>query len=162
MGHDETPDADADQLAVRIADALRSSSVTVAVAESLTGGSLAARLAAAPDSSEWFRGGIVAYSSDVKHDLLAVPPGPVVSAPSAVAMATTTRRLLGATIAAAVTGVGGPDPQDDQPPGTVFAALASGDDVRWERWSLDGEPDEIVEATCERALRWILDACPPG
>ena len=60
MGHDETPDADADQLAVRIADALRSSSVTVAVAESLTGGSLAARLAAAPDSSEWFRGGIVA------------------------------------------------------------------------------------------------------
>lgn len=161
MSAEPSPDAAVDELATRIAEVLGASRVspTVAVAESLTGGSLAARLAAAPDSSEWFRGGIVAYSSEVKHDLLEVPPGPVVSATSATAMAVTTRRLLGATFAVAVTGVGGPDPQDGEAPGTVYAALVSGDEVSTQRWDLDGEPDEIVHRTCERALRWLVEAC---
>ena len=55
----------------------------MACAESLTSGAIASALGAAENASEWFRGGVVAYASGVKHDLLHVPPGPVVSAPAA-------------------------------------------------------------------------------
>jgi nicotinamide-nucleotide amidase len=96
----------------------------VAVAESLTGGELAARFASAPGAGDWFRGGIVAYASDVKYDLLDVPVGPVVSEAAAAAMAAGACRLLGADVSVAVTGVAGPDDQDGEPPGTVWLALA--------------------------------------
>ena len=102
--------------------ALKHSGRTLAVAESLTGGLLASAFARASGSSEWFRGGIVAYSSVVKYDLLDVPRGPVVSEVAAVAMARGAGRLLEADVAVAVTGVGGPDPQDGEPNGTVWVA----------------------------------------
>ncbi|HEY8544785.1 MAG TPA: CinA family nicotinamide mononucleotide deamidase-related protein, partial [Acidimicrobiales bacterium] len=69
---------------------------TLAVAESLTGGLVAARLVNVPGASGWFRGGVVAYASDVKYDLLDVPEGPVVSEEAAAAMATGVRARLGA------------------------------------------------------------------
>jgi nicotinamide-nucleotide amidase len=100
---------------------------TLAVAESLTGGLVAARLVNVPGASTWFRGGVVSYASDVKRTLLAVPPGPVVSREAAAAMAAEVRRLLGADIGLGVTGVAGPDPQDGEPPGTVFLAVATND-----------------------------------
>lgn len=77
---------------------------TLAVAESLTGGMLASAFARASGASDWFRGGSVAYSSAVKHDLLDVPDGPVVSEAAAAAMARGTARLFKADVAAAVTG----------------------------------------------------------
>jgi nicotinamide-nucleotide amidase len=146
------------ELAGRIAELAREQGLTVAVAESLTGGMLAQPLAAAPGASEWFRGALVAYSSEVKHDVLDVPPGPVVSAEAAVAMARGVRRLLGADLAVAVTGAGGPDPEDGRDPGTVFLAVARehGDDVR--RLLLDGDPGEILAATAEHALQMLVDA----
>jgi nicotinamide-nucleotide amidase len=128
----------------------------VAVAESLTGGELSARLASAPGAGAWFRGGVVAYSSDVKHDVLAVPPGPVVSEAAAVAMARGACRLLGATVAIAVTGVGGPDAQDGQPPGTVWLALCDDDTVVARLEKFDGTPEEIVDATCSCAVEWLV------
>ena len=66
---------------------LRQDGRTLAVAESLTGGLLASAFARASGSSDWFRGGIVAYSSVVKYDLLGVPEGPVVNGTAALAMA---------------------------------------------------------------------------
>ncbi|HEY8523993.1 MAG TPA: competence/damage-inducible protein A [Acidimicrobiales bacterium] len=99
---------------------------TLAVAESLTGGLVAARLVNVPGASRWFRGGVVAYASDLKRSLLDVPPGPVVSEEAAAAMAAGARRLAGADVGLGVTGVAGPDPQDGQRPGTVFLAVASG------------------------------------
>ncbi|MBW0097814.1 nicotinamide-nucleotide amidohydrolase family protein, partial [Pseudonocardia sp. KRD-184] len=72
---------------------------TVAVAESLTGGMVSQALAVAQGSAQWFRGGLVAYSSDVKHEVLGVPEGPVVSAAAAVAMARGVRSLLRADVA---------------------------------------------------------------
>jgi nicotinamide-nucleotide amidase len=94
------------------------------VAESLTGGLVASRLVDVPGASDWFRGGVVSYASDVKYSVLGVPDGPVVSAPAAAAMATGVRDLLGADVGLGVTGVAGPDSQEDQPPGTVFMAVA--------------------------------------
>ena len=96
---------------------------SVGTAESLTSGAVASALGAAPDASSWFRGGVIAYSSEVKRNLLYVEPGPVVSAQCAQQMARAAAALLGAEAAVATTGAGGPDPQDDQPVGTVFIAV---------------------------------------
>src|SRR5690349_12145520 len=94
--------------------------VQVAVAESLTGGLLGAALAEAPGAARWYAGGIVAYARHVKHSVLDVPPGPVVSPDAALAMAAGAARIMSAEYAVSLTGSGGPEPQDGQPPGTVF------------------------------------------
>jgi nicotinamide-nucleotide amidase len=98
--------------------------LTLGVAESLTGGLIAARLVDVPGASTWFRGGVVAYDSAVKFSVLGVPVGPVVTEEAAVAMAQGARRVLGAEVGLGVTGVAGPDPQEGLEPGTVFVALA--------------------------------------
>jgi nicotinamide-nucleotide amidase len=135
---------------------------TLAVAESLTGGLLASAFARASGSSEWFRGGIVAYSSAVKYDLLDVPDGPVVSEAAAVAMARGACGLLQADVAVAVTGVGGPDPQDGQAPGTVWMATwpaQLGDAVLLR---LDGSPESICQQVCAQAVRLVRDRLDPA
>jgi nicotinamide-nucleotide amidase len=99
-------------------------SLTLGVAESLTGGLVAARLVDVPGASAWFRGGVVAYDAAVKFSVLGVPEGPVVSEEAAIAMARGARRVLAAAIGLGITGVAGPDPQEGLSPGTVFVALA--------------------------------------
>ncbi|EOM78334.1 CinA family protein [Rhodococcus rhodnii] len=136
----------------RIADLAGRSGLTVAVAESLTGGQVSCALAAAPGSSDWYRGAIVSYSKGVKRDLLAVPDGPVVSRAAVEAMATNAARLLGADLALAVTGAGGPEGQDGAEPGTVWVALARRGECDTERHVFSGEPGDIVEKTCDYAL----------
>jgi nicotinamide-nucleotide amidase len=130
---------------------------TLAVAESLTGGLLASAFARASGSSEWFRGGIVAYSSAVKYDLLDVPGGPVVSEAAAVAMARGASRLLEADVAVAVTGVGGPDPQDGEPPGTVWAAIWPDDLGGSVLLRLSGSPESICEQVCAETVRMLRE-----
>src|SRR4051794_20044695 len=115
------------QLAEQVASAAKRAGLRIAVAESLTGGLLASRLSAATDASDWFRGGVVAYDRAVKHELLGVPEGPVVSEAAARAMAEGVATMLRADVAIALTGVGGPEPQDDQPPGTVWFGLSTKD-----------------------------------
>ena len=108
---------------------LRSQDLTLAVAESLTGGLVGSRLTNVVGASEWFRGVVVSYASEVKYDLLNVPEGPVVSDVAAKAMAIGARKVLGADVGIAVTGVAGPAEQDGRPPGTVFLGMAMpGDD----------------------------------
>jgi len=106
-----------------IAARLVARGLTLAVAESLTGGLIASRLVNVPGASTWFRGGVVSYASEVKFDVLGVPEGPVISGDAAEAMASGVRELLNADVAISVTGVAGPDPQEDQVPGTVFVGL---------------------------------------
>jgi nicotinamide-nucleotide amidase len=157
---------DEPQLAARVGDAAQRHGRSVAVAESLTGGLVASHLAAAPGASAWFRGGIVAYASEVKHRLLDVPPGPVVCEPAARAMAEGAARLFGADVTLALTGVGGPEPQDGQPPGEIWFALhVSGTGTTSHRAHLDGSgPAQICQSTAVAALHLLLDACtrPPG
>ena len=103
---------------------LLAAGLTLAVAESLTGGLVASRLVNVPGSGDWFKGGVVAYDSEVKFSVLGVPRGPVVTATAARAMADGVRRLTGADVGLATTGVAGPDTQEGQPVGTVFLGLA--------------------------------------
>lgn len=127
----------------------------IAVAESLTGGNIAAELSRAPHSSEWFMGGIVAYHEEVKHRLLDVPDGPVVSETSARQMARATAQLLGADLVVAVTGEAGPD-GNEQPPGTVWFGIYDRGAVNAvERW-FDGEPEGVLAATAITVLRVLF------
>ena len=107
-----------------VARALAADGWTVGLAESLTGGLAASRLVNVPGASEWFRGSVVSYASQVKFDVLGVPEGPVVSEGAARAMAEGARRVLGADVGLSITGVAGPADQDGRPPGTVFVGLA--------------------------------------
>jgi PncC family amidohydrolase len=127
----------------------------VAVAESLTGGLVCSRLARTAGASSWFAGGVVAYGREVKHGLLAVPQGPVVSAHAARAMASTVVRLTGADIAVALTGAAGPDPQDGQAPGTVFLAIAGHGTHTDRELALDGDPDQVCQDAATAALRLL-------
>jgi nicotinamide-nucleotide amidase len=145
------------RLAERVGEVARRQHLTVAVAESLTGGMISTELAAAGGSSDWFLGGLVAYASAVKHAVLDVPEGPVVNAPAAGAMARGVRRLLRADVGLAVTGAAGPDGQDGQEPGTVFVAFTSGDQHRELRLQLDGEPPAVCRGTTAAALRMLVE-----
>jgi nicotinamide-nucleotide amidase len=120
--------ADDDTLSAVVHRSLLDAGATVAVAESLTGGLLGGSLSSTPGSSETFRGGVVAYATDVKAGVLGVDEhllaerGPV-DADVAVAMASAVRERLGATFGLATTGVAGPAEQDGVPVGTVHVAL---------------------------------------
>jgi nicotinamide-nucleotide amidase len=134
---------------------------TIAVAESLTGGMLAAALTAVPGASAVFRGAVVAYATDLKTALLGVPPelldrhGAVHPAVAA-AMAEGARRRMGATVAAATTGVAGPDPADGQPVGTVHIAVSAGGGTVLRALALSGDRHQIRVATVERSLGLLL------
>ncbi|MGD0440739.1 MAG: competence/damage-inducible protein A [Acidimicrobiales bacterium] len=97
---------------------------TLGIAESLTGGLLAARVVGVPGASEWFRGAVVAYDAAVKQSVLGVPEGPVVTRDAAVAMAEGARRVLHADVGLATTGVAGPTEQEGRRVGTVVVGLA--------------------------------------
>jgi nicotinamide-nucleotide amidase len=115
---------DAESMESTVIDLLRRHNLTVAVAESLTGGLVGARLTAIPGASDVFRGAVVSYASDVKYQMLDVPEGPVVNAAAAKAMASGVCNVLGSDVGLATTGVAGPSMQENQPVGTVFLGLA--------------------------------------
>ena len=117
--------------------------LSLAVAESVTGGLVASRLVEVPGASDWFRGGVVAYDSEVKYDLLGVPLGPVVSETAAGAMASGVRKALDADVGLGVTGVAGPERQEDQPVGTVCFGLDVEGEVETTRVSLPGDRERI-------------------
>ncbi len=146
------------ELAESIAERVNDSTLRIAVAESLTGGQVCARLAAAPGASGWFAGGLVAYMTDTKHRVLGVAPGPVVSARAAEEMAAGIARLTAANLTLSVTGVGGPDEQDGREVGTVFIAIRSPHgEIHVVERLLGGSPEEIVDSAVVASLR-LLDA----
>src|SRR5688500_179645 len=94
-----------------IAKLARATDTSIAVAESLTAGTISTRLGEGDDAAEWFRGAVVAYAAEVKFEVLGVAPGPVVTVSCARQMARGVRTLLRADIGLAITGVGGPGPE---------------------------------------------------
>ncbi|MFJ4694225.1 CinA family protein [Streptomyces sp. NPDC088766] len=142
---------------------------TLAVAESLTGGLVAAEITSVPGASKAFRGSVTAYATPLKHELLGVDAGLLaargaVDAQVAAQMAAGVRRALGADWGVATTGVAGPDAQDGQPVGTVFVAVegpsgpdsgsASGGKV--EALRLNGSRAEIRRESVRSVLAVLL------
>ncbi len=118
---------DDDTMESVVLDLLRERGLSLATAESLTGGMVSSRLCDIPGASDVFVGGVVSYAAAVKHELLEVSEGPVVSEAAAREMAVGVRRLLGTDVAVAATGVAGPASSEGHPPGTVCMAVVVGD-----------------------------------
>lgn len=148
-------------LAGIVLERARTLGVRIAVAESCTGGLLAARLTAVPGASDVFLGGIVAYDDTVKRNLLGVGEDMLrahgaVSEPVASAMASGVRRAIGAEIGVAITGIAGPSGgTPEKPVGTVFIALDVGNGPRaWRRHYL-GDRDEIRRRSAQVAMDFL-------
>ncbi len=151
-----------DDVAARLLAALEARSWTLAVAESLTGGAVCARLVDVPGASRVLRGGVVAYATDLKAGLLTVPDELLASRGAvdpdvARAMAVGVRERLGADVGLATTGVAGPDPQDGQPPGTVHVAVATPTEVAVASWRLPGDRAQVRAGTVQGVLQLALD-----
>lgn len=136
--------------------------LSLAVAESLTGGLLAAALTSVPGASGFFRGGVVAYSDMAKTEILSVPTGMIgrvsaVSAEVAEAMARAAQHLFIADVAVAVTGEAGPSSASGRPVGTVYMALASNDEVRVTRLVVAGGREAIRRQVVQHALTLLRD-----
>jgi nicotinamide-nucleotide amidase len=155
---------DDESMEVAVAARLVTRGLTFGVAESLTGGLIASRLVNVPGASAWFRGGIVAYDEQVKFDVLGVPAGPVVTESAAAAMAEGARTVTGADLGLGITGVAGPDPQEDVAPGTVFVGLAlPGQAPQTREFRLPGDRERVRQYAAISALdlvRRALDALP--
>ena len=131
---DQVFGVDNDTMESVVLDLLRAQGWTLALAESVTGGLVSGRLTGVAGASEVFRGAVVSYASEAKFDVLGVEEGPVVTEDAAIAMAEGARKVLGADVGLALTGVAGPSEQDGMRPGTLFAAVALP----------DGEPDRVI------------------
>lgn len=152
--------------AQRVLQLLGGAAATVATAESLTGGRLGALLTSVPGASACYRGGVIAYATELKISLLAVPAElvaehGVVSGPCAAAMAEGVRRLSGATYGVATTGVAGPDLQEGHRAGTVFVGVSGPQGTVVRALDLSGDRGEIVEATCREALAALTGVIRP-
>ena len=153
--------------AADVLDALRERGMTLAVAESLTGGALAAAIVEVPGASEVLNGAVVAYATPVKSSVLGVDPellaarGPV-DPEVARQMAAGARTALAvdgrpADAGVATTGVAGPTVQGGQPVGTVHIGVSVGDRVLSRRFMLPGDREAIRAATVEAALALLLE-----
>lgn len=147
-----------DQLVVRLAELGQ----TMATAESLTGGLVAATVVDVPGSSKVLRGGLVVYATDLKHALAGVDAdllasqGPVSSA-VAIELARGARSRCGADWGVSTTGVAGPDSQDGVPVGTVFVAVSGPGSEEVRQLHLAGDRPTIRAAAVQAALSLLWD-----
>lgn len=161
------------RLEQEVGRALSGARLTLAVAESCTGGLIARRLTLVSGSSLYFRGGVVAYHNDVKASLLRVPDAVLrqdgaVSRAAALAMARGVRVLLGANVGLACTGIAGPGGgTPGKPVGLTYVALSSGDGLEAceeHRW-MEGTRQENQERSVDAALHLLetyLRGRPPA
>jgi nicotinamide-nucleotide amidase len=151
------------ELASQAIQLLTAAGQTVAVAESLTGGLLAAALTSVAGASVVVRGGVVAYATDLKTDLLGVPAGLLalhgaVHPEVAAAMAGGVRQRLGATYGAATTGVAGPGPAEGKPQGTVFIAVAGPAGPATAALQLPGDRRDVRDGSVRAVLSLLVSA----
>jgi nicotinamide-nucleotide amidase len=151
--------------AAEVVGRLTRAGLTIAVAESLTGGLLVAELIAVPGASAVVRGGVVAYATELKSALLGVDAallaasGPI-HPEVARQMASGVRERLGAGIGISTTGVAGPEPQDGHPPGEVWLGFAIGDEVTAVGLALGGDRAGIRGDTVSEALSRLRELLP--
>lgn len=151
-------------LASVVLERCRALGLTIAVAESCTGGLLGARLTAIPGSSDVVLGGVIAYANSVKKELLDVDQGALVtdgavSEEVAREMADGARARTGASIGIAITGVAGPSGgTPEKPVGTVWISVALGRETRAVQLRLIGDRDEIRRRATQSALEMVRRA----
>ena len=136
---------------------------TLATAESCTGGGIGAALTAIPGSSAVYKGGIISYTNEIKHDLLGVEYGLLdtqgaVSAPVAEAMAVGARKALKTDVAVSVTGLAGPGGDDfGNPVGRVYIGYADERRTLHREFTFSGGREEVRDQAAREALKLILE-----
>ncbi|MBA3377935.1 MAG: CinA family protein [Chloroflexia bacterium] len=155
-------------LATTLQDLATVRGVTVATAESCTGGNIAHQITSRPGSSSYFLGGVVSYANDVKHRVLGVSeavlqnPG-AVSESCARAMAEGARALIGADIAVSTTGIAGPDGGTARKPvGLVYIGLVTAGETIVEERVFPGDRAAVIDAATRRALELLLQGISTG
>ncbi|MCG2766770.1 MAG: CinA family protein [Anaerolineae bacterium] len=147
-----------DQLAAQVGHTLKRRGLTLAIAESCTGGLLGHHLTNTPGSSSYFLGGVIAYSYSLKKRILGVPPETLVqfgavSRQTALAMARGCHELTGAGVALAITGIAGPGGgMKEKPVGLVYVALVAEDLEACERHLWQGDRLENKSSSARAAL----------
>jgi PncC family amidohydrolase len=142
--------------------------LTIALAESCTGGLVAATITEVPGASAYFLGGVVSYANAAKVGLLDVPEAALsahgaVSAQVAKAMAEGARARFGATLAASITGIAGPDGgTTEKPVGLTYVGLAGSSGAEVRRLQLAGGRAAIRSAAAQAALAWLVEAAEGG
>ncbi|GAB4293724.1 MAG: hypothetical protein Fur0034_01030 [Desulfuromonadia bacterium] len=151
-----------DWLARRVGEMLRERGMTLATAESCTGGMIAALITSVAGSSDYFREGIVAYANEAKTRLLGVPAEVIqehgaVSRETAAAMARGLLHRSGVHMTLATTGIAGPGGGTPaKPVGTVFIAIADHGEIAVTECHFTGDRAEIRQQTTRRALELLL------
>jgi PncC family amidohydrolase len=152
------------RIAKEVATSLRSSGMTLALAESITGGLVASRLTDVPGASTFLLLGVVAYSDASKRDVLGVSDRTMqergaVSAEAALEMAEGVRLLAGADLGASCTGIAGPTgATKDKPLGLVYLACVGEGYERMERMTFEGSRLQVKERACGHLLLMVREA----
>lgn len=152
------------ELAVQLVRACQERGVTLATAESCTGGLVAAAITAVSGASTIFLGGVVSYANAAKSDLLGVDPELIaregaVSVACAQAMAQGVRTRLGADLSVALTGIAGPGGGTEQKPvGLVYLGFADKREVRSEGFHFSGDRGAVRQQAVIKALTRLLEA----
>ena len=140
----------------------RLSGKTIATAESLTGGGIGSALTAVAGSSAVYKGGIISYTNEIKHNVLGVSTESLekhgaVSAPVAEQMASGVRRIINSDIAVSVTGLAGPSGDEfGNPVGTVYIGYEDSQRRVTEHYLFDGNREAVRFQTIHAALELIL------
>jgi PncC family amidohydrolase len=157
-----------DALAKDVMEKARACGLTLATAESCTAGRLAAALSDAPGAAEFFQGGFVTYTKDMKHRVLGVDAGLLrekgaVCAEVAEAMARGALARSGADVAVSITGVAGPEPDEDgNPVGLIYCALAEREVPQAPAVRLSAQEsakEAVLDTALRQALRMLSKAC---
>jgi len=152
------------RLEERLAAALSDQGLTLATAESCTGGGLSRLLTEIPGASAFFIGGIIAYHNDVKMQLLNVPPEILtrhgaVSSETAIAMAEEVRSRFKADLGVSITGIAGPSGGSaEKPVGLVYIAVSNLQQTCVKEHRFPGDRSQVRESAITAALRLILEA----
>ena len=135
--------------------------ITLATAESCTGGSLGKIITSVSGVSQIYGYGFITYANEAKEKILGVPHEVLetvgaVSSETALAMAEGARRVSGSDIAVSVTGIAGPTGgTPEKPVGLVYIAIADKDGSKYRKLNLDGNRDEVRAKTCDEVFRLI-------
>jgi PncC family amidohydrolase len=149
------------ELAKNVITLLRQKNLTISVAESLTGGLVAKNLTDISGSSKVFKGGIVAYTDEIKTKTLKVDPALIqefssISKQVAQDMALKVRLLMNSDIGVSTTGIAGPEKSADFEPGTVFVAISIGEHNMCQDLHLTGDRNQIRQQSVIELLKLIL------
>ena len=157
-----------ERLAAEVLEQAKTNRLTICTAESCSAGRLALALSKGEGASQHLMGGVVAYTKEMKIRALGVPAeliqsGTAVCADVAEAMARGARRLSGATLAVSITGVAGPEPDEDgNPVGLIYCSVARTDASKVIELRSDAkQPDAVIDDACVEALKLVRSFCLP-